>query len=57
MGAALGRFSQSFFLIFRRRLTMVVHIFTQSPHPPPHKKATYGPDLNFERKNKLILIF
>ena len=29
---------------------MVVHIFTQSPHPPPHKKATYAPDLNFEKK-------
>ena len=35
------------FLIFRRRRTMVVHIFAQ-PRPPPdththHKKASYGP--------------
>ena len=32
---ALGRFSQCFFLIIRRRPTMVGKIFTQLPPPPP----------------------
>ena len=35
-GIALGRFSQCFFLIFRRRPTMVAVIFTQ---PPTIKKV------------------
>ena len=41
---ALGRFSQCFFLIFRRRSTMVANIFTQLPHHHHHKKASYGPE-------------
>ena len=36
----LGRFTQCFFLIFRRRPTTVAFIFAQRPH---HKKASYGP--------------
>ena len=39
-GTAIGRFSQCFFLIFRRRPTIVADIFTQAPH---HKKASYDP--------------
>ena len=43
---ALGRFSQCFFLIFRRRPTMVGKIFTQPTLLPPayHKKVSYRPD-------------
>ena len=39
-GTALGRFSQSFFFLFRPWSTMVTDIFTQHPHD---KKASYGP--------------
>ena len=34
-GTAIGRFSQCFFLIFRRRPTMLAKIFTHPPPTPP----------------------
>ena len=40
-GTVLGRFTQCFFLIFHRQLTMVVGSFTQPSH---RRKASYGPE-------------